>query len=148
MASGNSGSTMKLEGSAKFPGKQCMTQTQSSIHRTRSHTIFNFKTLTPYFLPFPEKNPPRLTSLDIDCSSMCMSEASMFVWTCTSRHARWTSLIIQWSPDSTDCFNKRQLSSRVARRTLLSTQTHNVCAVRIYTVFHIINKWITKMCVC
>lgn len=76
-----------------------------------------------------------------------MSEASMFVWTCTSRHARWTSLIIQWSPDSTDCFNKRQLSSRVARRTLLSTQTHNVCAVRIYTVLHIINKWITKMCV-
>lgn len=50
---------------------------------------------------------------------------------CTSRHARWTSLIIQWSPDSTDCFNKRQLNSRVARRTLLSTETYNVSAVRL-----------------
>lgn len=66
---------------------------------------------------------------------------------CTSRHARWTSLIIQQSPDSTDCFNKRQLSSRVARRTLLSTQTHNACAVRIYIVHYIINEQITNVCV-
>lgn len=39
---------------------------------------------------------------------------------CTSRQASCTSLIIQWFPDSTDCFNKRQLSSNVARRTLPS----------------------------
>lgn len=44
---------------------------------------------------------------------------------CTSRQARWTSLITQWFPGSTDCFNKRQLSSIVARRTLPSKHKRN-----------------------
>lgn len=43
-----------------------------------------------------------------------------FGWMRTSRQARWTSLTMHRVPDSTDCFRRRQLSSRVAKRTLPS----------------------------
>lgn len=45
-------------------------------------------------------------------------------WMRTSRQARWTSLMMQRAPDSTDCFRRRQLSSRVAKRTLPSKHQH------------------------